>query len=759
MDNKLGYNSTDDIILIEEKENLEDNLTKIRNKKDKLLEDMSNYRKEQSSYRNDYENHDAFMNYGSMIVSTNDEIKSITEIENSPYFGHMYLLEKNGDEDVFVGEKSITDFDLKGGKINIVYDWRSPVCSLFYENQSSYKYNEYNYRLKYKRQIKIANKKILDCKEVYNKDSLSEVSDIFLKSILLEKKNKSGFADIIKSIQSKQNEIIRGNINDNVICQGVAGSGKTVIILHRLSYLLFNNPQIQTSSFLFIAPNNIFKKELGNLATKLQIDKIKILTLYEYYIEKFNLFINLSENEKYKIETIIDDKDMDISDIYSKKTLNSKLKIIEDDILNDISHLAKKYKISFETNDTCIEKCKKIYNYLSNELKRFEKLSQKINLNFSKLKSILEKYQMRSFKNIDFDLYKRKVLMDNKNKIEDIKNKKRTIFGLFTRASTNVEIYEIVEKNNVLEKLFQFLEKTQKIKEIKRIDNDIILNSIYLIDNDILTKEKRSHILEYVKNINDSLDELLTINYMDNSKDIKTIYSIMLPRNVVKKCFDKICIGDYKFNTVFSKKEYYRSDIFTILYILDNLGFKKQDKYKYLYIDEAQDYNDLEICLIYNLESSPIMNIYGDFNQNISPNSLPRKDWKFLMENLGNSLKYFELDENYRNTINVVDYCNDNLNLKILPIGVDGEDVVIHHGIDINNIIKKAIEINAVIITNNTKYYDQILEYKKVEVYNLNEVKGLEFPNVRVINDNLTRNQQYVAYTRSLNKLEIYIKK
>ena len=153
------------------------------------------------------------------------------------------------------------------------------------------------------------------------------------------------------------------------------------------------------------------------------------------------------------------------------------------------------------------------------------------------------------------------------------------------------------------------------------------------------------------------------------------------------------------------------------------------------------------------------MNIYGDFNQNISPNSLPRKDWKFLMENLGNSLKYFELDENYRNTINVVDYCNDNLNLKILPIGVDGEDVVIHHGIDINNIIKKAIEINAVIITNNTKYYDQILEYKKVEVYNLNEVKGLEFPNVIVINDNLTRNQQYVAYTRSLNKLEIYIKK
>lgn len=95
MDNKLGYNSTDDIILIEEKENLEDNLTKIRNKKDKLLEDMSNYRKEQSSYRNDYENHNAFMNYGSMIVSTNDEIKSITEIENSPYFGHMYLLEKS----------------------------------------------------------------------------------------------------------------------------------------------------------------------------------------------------------------------------------------------------------------------------------------------------------------------------------------------------------------------------------------------------------------------------------------------------------------------------------------------------------------------------------------------------------------------------------------------------------------------------------------------------------------------------------------
>ena len=134
---------------------------------------------------------------------------------------------------------------------------------------------------------------------------------------------------------------------------------------------------------------------------------------------------------------------MDISDIYSKKTLNSKLKIIEDDILNDISHLAKKYKISFETNDTCIEKCKKIYNYLSNELKRFEKLSQKINLNFSKLKSILEKYQMRSFKNIDFDLYKRKVLMDNKNKIEDIKNKKRILKIFLAKLATICRLFLI----------------------------------------------------------------------------------------------------------------------------------------------------------------------------------------------------------------------------------------------------------------------------------------------------------------------------
>ena len=104
--------------------------------------------------------------------------------------------------------------------------------------------------------------------------------------ILREKKNVSGFTDIVKTIQKKQNDIIRADINKNIICQGVAGSGKTAIIVHRLSNLLYNNPNIPAERYLFIAPNSNFKSELSNLNKKLKIDKIKLSTLYEYYIEK-----------------------------------------------------------------------------------------------------------------------------------------------------------------------------------------------------------------------------------------------------------------------------------------------------------------------------------------------------------------------------------------------------------------------------------------------------------------------------------------
>ena len=268
--NSFGYKIKSEDVFLEEQEYLNEKLCLIEARINKLDCDINKYKSDCDEYKNDYENIRYFIESQNKHVESLKEINSLKKRIESPYFGHMYLNEKNEDEDIFIGEESITD--LKGE--NIVYDWRSPVCSLYYANQNFMKYKNYTYRVKFKRQLLIENKKLVSCNELYHSQKDVIVTDTFLKSVLKEKKEITGFTDIIKTIQFKQNEIIRSDLDKNIICQGVAGSGKTVIIIHRLSYLLFNNPSIIPTDFLFIAPNDNFKKELSVLNIKLQIDDL-----------------------------------------------------------------------------------------------------------------------------------------------------------------------------------------------------------------------------------------------------------------------------------------------------------------------------------------------------------------------------------------------------------------------------------------------------------------------------------------------------
>lgn len=138
-----------------------------------------------------------------------------------------------------------------------------------------------------------------------------------------------------------------------------------------------------------------------------------------------------------------------------------------------------------------------------------------------------------------------------------------------------------------------------------------------------------------------------------------------------------------------SNIKFYRNDVFLILYILDKIGFDRRKQYYYLYIDEAQDYNDQEIKLLKELENSSI-NIFGDYKQNISSNSIQRENWNNLQKIINDDLIYYELNENYRNTVNVVNYCNENLQLNMLAVGTEGNVVKVKENKNIEDIIKDA---------------------------------------------------------------------
>ena len=744
----FGYETeiNDNDILNEEQRNLDGCIKDIDQKLESLQRRITDYKEEQEQYRGDYEFLHAFKDAKKWHDEYSNQYENLKMVSDNPYFGHLNLTEnKVENNDLFIGEKTI--INNKGDYI--VYDWRSDVCSIFYTNLKNYKHNEYEYDVNYKRNISIFDRSVIDCIEEYNaKEKNNGIENTFLKKILLEKKNIEGFTDIIKTIQSNQNDIIRTNIKNNILCQGIAGSGKTVIIVHRLSYLLFNNKNIQPTEFLFIAPNDNFKNNLNNLNVKLGIDKIKIVTLYDYYKDKFNTIFNQSCQKKINIGKIVDDENIDLNEHYSKEALDKKYEIIEKDFVESFSKIKEKYNINYDDKELSnLDKCKKFYFYLQNRIKTY-------NDNLSSITKELRSICANKWLNIDDGSIDRYSMLNNITKQNN---------GFFANLFPDKEL-RAKKKIAMILQLFcdnvndlpKYLTDEILIKKVNSsLDNLIIFinrNNNFVHETDV------QNTIKSINEFNKQFEILKSINVNEDIKNSSYLYNLMVPRNIILNCFEKICVGKYVFNTVFSHKDYYRVDIFTILYILLKLGYKKYAEYKYIYIDEAQDYNDVELNFINNIEKESVLNIFGDYNQNISKNSIPRKNWDSLKQLLDKDFKYYELNENYRNTLEIVDYCNKELDLKMLGVGVNGPQVNIKKFVNLVEINNQSIKDGSIIITNNQEYLNYLMSNGNSNAYSISSVKGLEFKNVIVIDDGLSNNEKYVAFTRSLLNLDIYIK-
>ena len=199
----------------------------------------------------------------------------------------FYITYNNQDleDKIYIGKKGISDDNSN----QIVYDWRSPVGQRYYlKNEIKFKYNEYYYKLLLRRALEIKNKQLIRYNDEYVEgEALYDgLTDPFLLEVIKEKRTDNVLTDIIKTIQSNQNKIITNDLEKNMVIQGCAGSGKTMILLHRLSYLLFNNKHINKESVKIITPNNIFNKHIDHLARELELDKIERLTVESYYISK-----------------------------------------------------------------------------------------------------------------------------------------------------------------------------------------------------------------------------------------------------------------------------------------------------------------------------------------------------------------------------------------------------------------------------------------------------------------------------------------
>lgn len=239
--------------------------------------------------------------YVKQVVNYN-KAKDLRYLEDhgrdKPYFGRVDFLKDEIYEldQVYIGKRGIVRSDTFD---SIVVDWRAPIASLYYSGESKdafYRMGREIVRgeVRLKRNFAIEDGEIVGIYDGAVKETINRemghpdefLQEGFIDEFLnanLNMANDSRLKDIVATIQSEQNDIIRAEKDRPIVVQGVAGSGKTTIALHRLSYLIYNyQDTMMSKKFMVFAPNRMFLTYISEVLPELGVDDVQQSTFVDW---------------------------------------------------------------------------------------------------------------------------------------------------------------------------------------------------------------------------------------------------------------------------------------------------------------------------------------------------------------------------------------------------------------------------------------------------------------------------------------------
>ncbi|MGG0240560.1 HelD family protein [Bacillus rhizoplanae] len=235
-----------------------------------------------------------------------------------PYFGRLDFQEEGHVQPspIYIGKVGASDEETQQP---IVVDWRAPVASMFYsftggEDVAFYDSPEGIVEgiVHLKRNIAIRKQTLERVVDTYvrGSDDLSLADDFLLYRLGENKDNK--LKDIVSTIQSEQNEIIRAEKNVPLIIQGVAGSGKTTIALHRLAFLIYQyREQLRAEKMIVFAPNSIFLDYISSVLPELGVGDIYQTTFQNWALHTLENSVSVQSTDKQLQQAFSIHKDKD----------------------------------------------------------------------------------------------------------------------------------------------------------------------------------------------------------------------------------------------------------------------------------------------------------------------------------------------------------------------------------------------------------------------------------------------------------------
>ena len=280
-------NQTLDIV----KRNVENYESEIREMSEQIEEMLQHY------HDNDVEVYTQMSNTVTMRDHMQSALKRNQRATKKPYFGRIDFLDETlqKEEALYIGRGGIA----KDTTHQMVVDWRAPVANAYYENglgECSYHApdgRELPIRLDLKRTYEIDNGRLLD----YFDTEVIANDELLTK--YLAKNKQTVLGEIIATIQKEQNDIIRKTPYHNIIVQGVAGSGKTTVAMHRISFILYNYAErFRPEDFYIVGSNRILLEYITGVLPDLDVYGIRQMTMEQLFVR---LLYEDWDEQKYSI--------------------------------------------------------------------------------------------------------------------------------------------------------------------------------------------------------------------------------------------------------------------------------------------------------------------------------------------------------------------------------------------------------------------------------------------------------------------------
>lgn len=252
------------------------------------------------------------------------EINSrVNAVLREPYFCHI---DYSGNPELYLGKRAVHGW---------ITDWADERASLYYQYQMYIGDKETGLNL-VRDIIFSKSNKYKGYKDLYNKnagkENIAKIADSHLSQIIEANQKNKKIHDIIESIQQNQYRIITSDRDRSSLVLGCAGSGKTMILMHKIRYMKYNHQDLKMDDIMVISPTDILGRESKELSKILQVERIQQFTTASFY-EKCCKDMLIKLGVPFEEFHVIDDGEI-IKECYQKKKITDLKVSLYEDLVN-----------------------------------------------------------------------------------------------------------------------------------------------------------------------------------------------------------------------------------------------------------------------------------------------------------------------------------------------------------------------------------------------------------------------------------------